>query len=63
MLQLLQSRRICDLFPKLPPLISRVLVAIDAWFGRLVQSDKGLTPYLILRRFPQVFFRHERNAT
>ena len=42
--------------------ISRDPVAIDARFGRLVQSDKALTPYLILRQFLPGFFRHGRNA-
>ena len=42
--------------------MSRGLVAFDAGFGRLVQSDNGLTPYLILPRFPRAFFRHGENA-
>ena len=38
-----------DVFPKFQPIISRALGSFVALFGRLVQSDKGLTPYLIVR--------------
>ena len=38
-----------DVFPKFLPVIRRVLVLIDAWFGRVMQSEKGLTPFLIAR--------------
>ena len=38
-----------DVSPKFQPIIGRALGSFVALFGRLVQSDKGLTPYLIVR--------------